>query len=539
MLRSSVRHLATRRVRRQLPRDMPDLRAFLMGQGSVDPLPKIVDVGLATDLPPYFPKGPAARRSVFVETYGCQMNVNDSEILLAVLTANGFEVAASEKEADIIFLNTCSIRDKAEQKIHTRLGDLRKRKVEQDPDLVVGVVGCMAERLKTKLLERDKLVDLVVGPDAYKTLPQLLQVVEGGRQAINTMLSADESYADIAPVRVAKDKVSAFVSIARGCNNMCSFCIVPHVRGVERSRPMESILREVQELSDRGYKEVVLLGQNVNVYNDMSEAGRKEDPSAFELTPGFGSMWNIPGGGRDFCTLIREVARVNPEMRVRFTSPHPKAFPLPLLELVASTPNICNSLHVPAQSGSTSVLSAMRRNYSREVYLDLVDNIRRIVPQATISTDMISGFCGETEEDHQATLSLMREVQYDQAFMFAYSMREKTHAHRALVDDVPADVKNRRLREVIETFHEVLGEKIVREIGRQHLVLVEGDSKRSSDQLAGRSDTNQRVIFDKPESVQPGDYCIVEIESANTVTLKGKFVEKSSLQAWSAREARI
>ena len=306
---------------------------------------------------------------------------------------------------------------------------------------------------------------------------------------------------------------------------------------------MESILREVQELSDRGYKEVVLLGQNVNVYNDMSEAGRsgtsKEDPSAFELTPGFGSMWNIPGGGRDFCTLIREVARVNPEMRVRFTSPHPKAFPLPLLELVASTPNICNSLHVPAQSGSTSVLSAMRRNYSREVYLDLVDNIRRIVPQATISTDMISGFCGETEEDHQATLSLMREVQYDQAFMFAYSMREKTHAHRALVDDVPADVKNRRLREVIETFHEVLGEKIVREIGRQHLVLVEGDSKRSSDQLAGRSDTNQRVIFDKPESVQPGDYCIVEIESANTVTLKGKFVEKSSLQAWSAREARI
>ena len=308
---------------------------------------------------------------------------------------------------------------------------------------------------------------------------------------------------------------------------MCGYCIVPHVRGKERSRPFESILKEVQDLSDAGYKEVTLLGQNVNVYNCLAE--RKRENGEFELTEGFKSMCQIKGGGRDFIALVDAVSDINPEMRVRFTSPHPKAFPMPLLELIASKPNICNSLHMPAQSGSTTVLSAMRRNYSREAYLKLIDKAREVISGVTISTDMISGYCGETETDHAETISLMKHVEFDAAFMYAYSMREKTHAHRNLDDNVPEKLKKKRLAEVIETFHSTLNRKIQREIGQMHLVLVEGESRKSKNQLQGRSDTNQRIIFDKVAGVAAGDYAIVRIDSANAITLKGTFQEKSSI----------
>ncbi len=525
MLGRAFRSLSTRV--RTLPGPNPALSAFLRREADGADLPTRVDLGAATELPPYMESESNAGRSVFVETHGCQMNESDSEVVLAIMLKAGFKRADTEDEADVVLINTCSIREKAELKIWSRLGDLRQKKLTTHPNLTVGVLGCMAERLKSTLLEGEKkMVDLVVGPDAYKTLPQLLQVVglNNERQAINTMLSADETYADVAPVRTSSNKVSAFVTIMRGCDSMCSFCVVPQVRGRERSRPMESILREVAQLSEQGYKEVTLLGQNVNVYNDLG-TGNNAAAEQFELTPGFKSNVRIPGGGADFCTLIERVAAIDRSMRIRFTSPHPKAFPLKLLNLIASTPNICKSLHVPAQSGSSSVLQRMRRHYDREAYLNLIDAIRNVIPGATISTDMISGFCGETEEEHQDTLSLMRNVKFDFAFMFAYSLREKTHAHRAMVDDVPAEVKNRRLREVIETFHSVLDEKIQAEVGTEKVVLVEGVSKRSQTELVGRSDANQRVVF-RGGKFKPGDYATVKIEAANPVTLRGVAVDK-------------
>lgn len=536
--------------RRTLPRDMPNIKEFLQGVRSREDALKderVVDLGAMIDLPPYLPGMEQDKlRKVFIETYGCQMNVSDSEIVMSVLQGSGsFEVTSTEEEADVILLNTCAVREKAEQKIWSRLTELKKLKKVTKPHLTVGVLGCMAERLKTRLLEQDQLVDLVVGPDAYKTLPHLLRVVGEGQerdriQAINVALSADETYADVNPVRHGSDGVSAFVSIMRGCNNMCSFCIVPHTRGRERSRPVDTVVREVQQLSEQRYREVVLLGQNVNVYNDLSgmeEGEEKEDnhhhhhqglSDGFPLTPGFKSMTKIPGGGKNFVHLMDAVSRVDPEMRIRFTSPHPKAFPEELLHLIADRSNICKNLHVPAQSGSTSVLQRMRRNYSRDAYLDLIRRIRTIIPGVTLSTDLISGFCGETEEEHRETLSLLREVGFDQAFMFAYSKREPTHASRTMQDDVPAEVKQRRLSEVIETFHSVLQEKVRHEIGKKHVVLVEADSKRSAQEWQGRSDTNFRVVFPKPSSGGPllksGDYALVQIESASIITLRGKYL---------------
>jgi MiaB/RimO family radical SAM methylthiotransferase len=401
----------------------------------------------------------------------------------------------------------------------------------------VGVLGCMAERLKHKLLESDRMCDLVVGPDAYRDLPNLLTKVESGEQAINVILSQDETYADIAPVRPANNQVSAYVSIMRGCNNMCSYCIVPFTRGRERSRDLPSIVREVRQLSEEGYKEIVLLGQNVNSYNDLTTPSEKEA----QLASGFRNIVSVPKGGARFDELLEAVSDVDPEMRIRFTSPHPKDFPDRVLELIRDRPNICRSLHMPAQSGSSQVLDSMRRGYTREAYLELVHRAKEIIPGVTLSSDFISGFCGETEEDHLQTLSLLKEVQYDMAFMFAYSLREKTHAHRALQDDVHPDVKQRRLKEIIDLFYELAVQKSDTELHARHVVLIEKDARRGDGDLIGRTDTNKKVILPKiaiPASLnvpgesmipQPGEYVAVEIVKTG-FTLHGKPLARTTLR---------
>mmetsp|Transcript_21629 Transcript_21629/g.30246 ORF Transcript_21629/g.30246 Transcript_21629/m.30246 type:complete len:631 (+) Transcript_21629:62-1954(+) len=480
-------------------------------------------------------------RKLFVETYGCQMNVSDSEIVMSIMKGAGFNEVSSAEDADVVFLNTCAIREKAEGKIWERLNYLKHLKVKQKKDITVGVLGCMAERLKTKLLESDKLVDIVAGPDAYRDLPMLLAKVDNeGTSAINVILSQDETYADITPVRLNSNGVSAFVSIMRGCNNMCSYCIVPFTRGRERSRAPQSIVDEVKALSDQGYKEVTLLGQNVNSYNYVDETTTSKEP--VPLAKGFKTIYKPSQSGYRFTDLLDAVSRVNPEMRIRFTSPHPKDFPDDLLHLIKERPNLCKSLHIPAQSGSTAVLDKMRRGYSREAYLELIDRIKELMPQCAISSDFISGFCGETEADHLDTISLLNIVKYEHAFMFAYSLREKTHAHRNYTDDVPQDVKTRRLSEVIDTFSKNASEKNKLELNQIHLVLVEGSSRRSNEDLFGRSDTNKKVVFpnkpvpgdavnpDAPKvDIKPGDYVAVKINHTSSHTLRGIPLCKTTL----------
>lgn len=469
------------------------------------------------------------------------MNFADTEIVYSILLKSGFIKAEDVNEADVIFLNTCAIRDHAEHKIWSRLGQLRTTKQKEKKDLVVGVLGCMAERLKEKLIEQEKLVDLVAGPDAYRDLPRLLSTVENGEKALNVLLSQDETYADITPIRVNSNGVSAYVSIMRGCNNMCTYCIVPFTRGRERSRPISSIVEEVRQLSSQGYKEIVLLGQNVNSYNDTSELS-SEELKEVEYAKGFTTVYKKPKMGRSFTDLMDQVSQIDPELRVRFTSPHPKDFPDDLLHLIKERPNLCASLHIPAQSGSTSTLESMRRGYTRESYLELIDRIREILPEATISSDFISGFCGETHQDHLDTLSLLEIVQYDQAFMFAYSMREKTPAHRRLKDDVPEDIKKARLAEVIDTFMRILKEKNAKEIGNKYLVLIEGTSKRNQDEWLGRNDGNKKVVFKNTElpdlqgngshKLKRGDYVLVEIEDTTGMTLTGRPIAKTTLQEY-------
>lgn len=468
------------------------------------------------------------------------MNFSDTEIVYSIMMNAGYRKCDSPDEANIIFLNTCAIRDHAEHKIWSRLGQLRSMK-SKEKDFVVGVLGCMAERLKEQLIEKEKLVDLVAGPDAYRDIPRLLTSVDQGDKAMNVLLSQDETYADISPVRVNSNGVSAYVSIMRGCNNMCTYCIVPFTRGRERSRPVESVVKEIEELSKQGFKEVILLGQNVNSYNDTSQLLKEEEVKHVEYAKGFNTVYKRPKQGNTFTYLMDKVSLINPEMRIRFTSPHPKDFPDELLHLIKERPNICKSLHIPAQSGSTTTLERMRRGYTREAYLELIDRIREILPDATISSDFISGFCGETEEEHQDTITLLKKVKYDQAFMFAYSMREKTPAHRRLKDDVPEDIKKRRLAEVIETFMENVKEKNQKEIGKTHLVLVEGTSKRSEEDFVGRNDGNKKVIF-KAENIPSrsnrnvkspiniGDYVEVEITGSTGVSLIGIPKCKSSIR---------
>lgn len=428
------------------------------------------------------------------------MNFSDSEIVNSILMEDGMSPTHSADNADVILINTCSIRENAETKVWNRLKEFRHLK-KTNNDLVVGVLGCMAERVRDRIIEEEQLVDIVVGPDAYRDIPRLLAEVQDGRKAVNVLLSLEETYADIAPVRTTGNGVSAFVSIMRGCDNMCSFCVVPFTRGRERSRPMDSILREIQQLSDEGYKEITLLGQNVNSYKD---------------------------GTNTFTSLMDAASLVNPEIRFRFSSPHPKDFPDDLLHLIAERPNLCNYIHIPAQAGSNTMLERMRRPYTREQYLALIQKMRTIIPGVSLSTDIIAGFCGETEEEHQATMSLMKEVGFDLAYMFAYSERERTLAHRKFEDDVPEEVKKRRLTEIINQQMEIQKERNLQEIGQRHLVLVEGTSKRSEDQLQGRTDTNKMVVFDRGE-YQKGDYVEVEITESTSATLLARPIQKTTL----------
>ncbi|XP_057542224.1 CDK5RAP1-like protein [Amaranthus tricolor] len=485
---------------------------------------------------------------VYHETYGCQMNVNDMEIVLSIMKKAGYtEIVETPESAEVIFINTCAIRDNAEQKVWQRLNYFWflkrhwKRNVAKGrsqsvcPPKVV-VLGCMAERLKDKILDADKMVDVVCGPDAYRDLPRLLEEVDYGQKGINTLLSLEETYADISPVRISKNSISAFVSIMRGCNNMCSFCIVPFTRGRERSRPVDSIVREVEELYKEGVKEVTLLGQNVNSYNDASGVEQDVEPGThWEYSEGFSSMCKVKTKGLRFSDLLDRLSSEFPEMRFRYTSPHPKDFPDDLLYLMRDRHNICKSIHLPAQSGNSEVLERMRRGYTRETYLDLVEKIRRIIPDVALTSDFICGFCGETEEQFTDTLSLIEAVGYDMAYMFAYSMREKTHAHRNYTDDVPEDVKQRRLQKMIETFRGSTGHRYNIQIGTTQLVLVEGPNPRAPEtELIGKSDKGHRVIFtsmplldrygqdETKRTPRIGDFVEVKILKSTTASLIGE-----------------
>ena len=445
------------------------------------------------------------KRKLYIESYGCQMNFSDSEIVTSILQEGGYATTANFENADVILLNTCAIRDNAEQKVRNRLnnfGYLKKKR----PDLIVGVLGCMAERLKTKFLEEEKIVDVVAGPDSYRDLPNLLSEAEDGHKAINVFLSKEETYADISPVRLNSNGVTAFVSIMRGCDNMCSFCVVPFTRGRERSRDPYSIIKECQDLLDNGYKEVTLLGQNVDSFKWASENGLEKV---------------------NFAQLLERVALINPDLRVRFSTSHPKDISDEVLHTIKKYENICNYVHLPAQSGSSRILKMMNRTYDREWYINRIDSIRNILGQdCGISQDMIVGFCTETEEDHQETLSLMEYVKYDYGYMFSYSERPGTPAAKKFVDDIPADIKQKRLAEVIDLQLKLSLARNNRHIGETHKVLVEGFSKRSEDFLQGRNDQNKKVIFPKENyngaAFRKGDYVMVKIVSCSSATLKGE-----------------
>ena len=442
-------------------------------------------------------------KKLFIETYGCQMNVADSEVVASVMQMAGYETCDSVSEADAVFLNTCSVRDNAEQKIYHRLQELRGTKDElrgNKPRLIIGVLGCMAERVKDDLLENHG-VDLVAGPDAYMSLPDLIAQAELGQKAINIELSTTETYRDVVPQRIGLGhKIGGYVSIMRGCNNFCHYCIVPYTRGRERSRDVESILREVADLRDRGFKEVTLLGQNVNSY-------RIENPE-------------LRIDNCDFPKLLRRVAETAPEMRVRFTTSHPKDMSDETLRVIAEMPNVCKHIHLPVQSGSNRILHLMNRKYTREWYLERVEAIRRIIPDCGLSTDIFVGYHSETEEDHQLSLSLMREVGYDSAFMFKYSERPGTYASKHLPDDVPEEVKLRRLTELIELQNKISAQRNAEDVGKTFDVLVEGFSKRSREQLCGRTEQNKMVVFDKGGH-HVGETVKVTITESSSATLKG------------------
>jgi len=446
-----------------------------------------------------------SRPKVYIETYGCQMNVNDSEVVASILIGNGYSVTSDINQADIILINTCSIRENAETRVFGRL-DLFGQIKKQKPSVLVGVLGCMAERLKDQLLEQKKVVDLVVGPDAYRELPVLIRAAEDGQKGVNVLLSREETYADISPVRLDKNGVSAFVSIMRGCNNMCSYCVVPYTRGAERSRDPQTIVKEVQDLFDAGYREVTLLGQNVNSYHWEEQKGLIKHTV-------------------NFSDLLEMVALVDPRLRVRFSTSHPKDLTNEVLYTMAMYENICNHIHLPVQSGSTRILKLMNRKYTREDYLNRIEAIRSIIPDCSISTDIIAGFCTETEVDHDLTLSLMREVGFDFAYMFKYSERPNTKAARHFEDDVPEEVKTRRLMEIIELQGKLSEQSKQADVGKRFEVLVEGESKKSKDEFYGRTSQNKVVVFPKAGH-KVGDFVYVEITDCTPATLMGKIVEE-------------
>ena len=453
-------------------------------------------------------------RKLYIESYGCQMNFSDSEIVASILTEHGFQTTRDIEEADVIFVNTCSIREKAEQTVRKRLRTFHKLK-ENKKEMTIGVLGCMAERLKSKFLEEEKLVDIVVGPDAYRDLPNLINTVDHGQKAVNVQLSKEETYADISPVRLNSNGVTAFVSIMRGCDNMCTFCVVPFTRGRERSRDAESIVKEVRELHKKGYKEVTLLGQNVDSYLWYG-GGPKMD---------FKKLSDIQKASSiNFAQLLEKVALISPEMRIRFSTSHPQDMTDQVLETMAKYENICDYIHLPVQSGNSRILKLMNRGYTREWYMERIDAIKRIIPGCAISQDIISSFCTETEEEHKDTLSLMDYVKFDYGFMFKYSERPNTKAARKFEDDVPEEVKSRRLTEIIEKQREHSMEYNQSRVGKTFKVLVEGLSKRSDKHLFGRTTHNSVAVFPK-KHYKPGDYVMVKITDCNSATLIGESVE--------------
>ena len=456
-----------------------------------------------------------ADKKMYIESYGCQMNFSDSEIVASILTKEGFSTTLNLEDADVVFVNTCSIREKAEQTVRNRLKVYNAIKKKQNPKMLVGVLGCMAERLKDKFLEEEKLVDIVVGPDAYRDLPNLIDEVNDGRKAVNVILSKEETYAEISPVRLGGNGITAFVSITRGCDNMCSFCVVPFTRGRERSRDPKSIVDECKQLVADGYKEVTLLGQNVDSYlwygggpkKDFDKLSQEEQDKS-----------------TNFAELLAMVAEVSPSLRVRFSTSHPKDMQDDVLYTIAKYENICNYIHLPVQSGNSRILELMNRGYTREWYLNRIESIKRIIPDCGISMDIISGFCTETEAEHKDTLSLMEAVKYDFGYMFSYSERPNTQAQRKLNDDVPTETKKRRLQEIIDLQMKHAFIRNKEQVGKTHKVLVEGVSKKSKEELYGRNSQNTVIVFPR-ENYKAGDYVLVNVEDCTSATLKGKAIQ--------------
>jgi len=442
-------------------------------------------------------------RKLYIESYGCAMNFSDSEIVASILSEKGFVTTNDFNNADVVFINTCSIRENAEQRVRNRLNEFKGAK-RKNPGMVVGVLGCMAERLKAKFLEEEKLVDVVVGPDAYRDLPNLIEQVDSGQKAVNVLLSREETYADISPLRLNTNGINAFVSIMRGCDNMCSFCVVPFTRGRERSRDAVSIVAECSDLFHQGYREVTLLGQNVDSYKWASEDGIQKV---------------------NFAGLLERVALIDPDLRVRFSTSHPKDITDEVLYTIAKYENICNYIHLPVQSGNTRVLDMMNRTYTREWYIDRIDAIRRIIPECAISTDVITGFCTETEEEHQDTVSMMHYVGYDYAYMFMYSERPGTLAAKRYTDDIPETVKNARLTEIVAIQRQTSLLRLQAQIGKVQKVLIEGYSKKSDQDYCGRNDQNAMVIFPVDERYKPGQYAYVMAERCTSATLMGKIID--------------
>ncbi|MDD2527818.1 MAG: tRNA (N6-isopentenyl adenosine(37)-C2)-methylthiotransferase MiaB [Lentimicrobiaceae bacterium] len=438
------------------------------------------------------------KRKLYIETYGCQMNFSDTQIVNSIMTSHDFETTDHINNADLIFINTCSIRDNAEKRVRARLQEFKRFK-KQKPGLIIGVLGCMAERLKEQLVEQEKMVDVIVGPDAYRDLPRLLNIAETGQKAINVILSTDETYADISPVRFDGSGVTAYISIMRGCENFCSYCVVPYTRGRERSRDPHTIIDEAAALFAEGYREITLLGQNVNSYQCNDDTG--------------------------FPELLARVAAIDPTLRVRFATSHPKDLSDNLLQTMATWPNICRSIHLPVQSGSDRMLKLMNRKYTRDWYLNRIQAIRQFLPDCALSTDIISGFPTETEEDHQQTLDLMREVGYDYAYMFKYSERPNTLAAKKYKDDIAEEIKSRRLREIIDLQLELSLRSNQKDIGKTYDVLIENESKKSKKELSGRNSHNKVVVFPRMNH-QPGDYVRVKITDCTPATLRGKIVNQ-------------
>ncbi len=447
---------------------------------------------------------PKSSKKFYIESYGCAMNFSDSEVVASILNSEGFGATTNFEEADLVLVNTCSIREKAEQTIRKRLTEFRKAK-KSHPGMLIGVLGCMAERLKAKLLEEEKLVDLVIGPDAYRTLPSLIKEAEGGQKGVNVLLSRDETYGDISPIRLNTNGITAFVSITRGCNNMCSFCVVPFTRGRERSRDSQSIIAEVEALVNDGYKEITLLGQNVDSYYWVDEKN---------------------GAQTTFAQLLEKVALINPNLWVRFSTSHPKDITDDVLHTMAKYDNICKCIHLPVQSGSTRVLQLMNRTYTREWYLAKINSIRSILPNCSITSDVISGFCTETEEDHQETLSIMEFSNYDMSYMYFYSERPGTLAAKRYVDDIPLEVKKRRLQEIVDMQGILSSRSNQNDIGKTFKVLIESTSRKGDADWQGRTGQNKITVFPKAnKGFNPGDYVWVKIENCTRATLLGNIVD--------------